>query len=122
MLILHIGYTWLAVGVGLLGLANLVPAIAEVATLHALTTGAFGTMMLAVMTRATLGHSGRQLTADGWTVAIYAAVTTGAIARMLSPLLPGEAWLQAAGLLWAGAFLLFALVYGPMLLGTAARR
>lgn len=118
VLILHLGYGWLAVGVLLLGVTQLVPAISNLAALHALTTGAFGTMMLAVMTRATLGHTGRQLAANGWTVAIYSAVNMGAIIRVLSPILPGEGWLQAAGLLWAGAFLLFVLAYGPMLLGT----
>ena len=116
-LILHIGYGWLAFAIGLLGLANLVPALGELAALHALTAGAFGTMMLAVMTRATLGHSARPLAADGLTVLIYGMVTVGAIGRVVSPLFPGQEWLAVAGLFWAGAFLLFALVYGPMLLG-----
>ncbi|MGI9433757.1 MAG: NnrS family protein [Geminicoccaceae bacterium] len=120
VLILHIGYGWLAIGLLLLGLTRLIPTISDLAALHALTTGAFGTMMLAVMTRATLGHIGRALSADGWTVTIYAAVTAGAIARVLSPLLPSETWLQAAGLLWAGGFLLFALIYGRMLIGIRA--
>ncbi|MGI9501086.1 MAG: NnrS family protein [Geminicoccaceae bacterium] len=115
--ILHLGYAWLAIGVSLLGLANLVPAFSNLAALHALTAGAFGTMMLAVMTRATLGHTGRALTADRKTVLIFAAVTVGAIARVLSPLFADQTWLLAAGLLWASAFLMFVLVYGPMLLG-----
>ena len=115
--ILHLGYAWLAIGVSLLGLANLVPAISNLAVLHALTTGAFATMMLAVMTRATLGHSGQALTANRKTVLIFVAVTTGAIVRVLSSLFPGQTWLLTAGLLWASAFLMFALVYGPMLLG-----
>lgn len=117
ILILHLGYAWLAIGISLLGLANLVPAFSDLAALHALTTGAFGTMMLAVMTRTTLGHTGQALTADRRTVLIYVAVTIGAIARVLSPLFPGQIWLLAAGLLWAGAFLMFVLIYGPMLLG-----
>ena len=117
VLILHIGYGWLCLGLLLLGMANLVPAFGNLAALHALTTGAFGTMMLAVMTRATLGHSGRPLTADRSTVLIYMAVTVGAVTRVVSPLLPDYGLLLAAGLLWAGAFLLFALIYGPMLLG-----
>ncbi len=118
VLILHVGYGWLCLGFMLLGMANLVAAFSNLAALHALTSGAFGTMMLAVMTRATLGHSGRPLTADRATVLIYAAVTMGAIARVVSPLFPGQTWLLAAGFLWAGAFLLFALIYGPLLLGT----
>lgn len=121
ILILHVGYAWLAVGVSLLGLANLFPAVSDLAALHALTTGAFGTMMLAVMTRATLGHSGRALTADRRTVMIYGLVTVGAIGRVVSPLFPGQAWLTAAGLLWAGAFLLFVVSYSRLLLGTTAQ-
>ncbi|MEZ5933041.1 MAG: NnrS family protein [Alphaproteobacteria bacterium] len=122
VLILHVGYGWLGLGLLLLGLANLASPFSDLAALHALTTGAFGTMMLAVMTRATLGHTGRALTADGWTLLIYAAVTLGALARTISPLIPDETWLEVAGLLWAGAFLLFALTYGPMLLRANPKR
>ncbi len=117
VLILHVGYAWLVIGISLIGLANLVLAFADLAALHALTTGAFGTMMLAVMTRATLGHSGRGLTADRWTILIYGMVTLGAIGRVVSPLSPGQTWLLVAGLIWAGAFLMFVLIYGPILLG-----
>ena len=122
VLILHIGYGWLAAGLLLLGLANLPSPFSGFAALHALTTGAFGTMMLAVMTRATLGHTGRPLAADGWTVTIYAAVTLGASTRVVSPLFADHTWLNAAGLLWAVAFLLFVLIYGPMLLRDNAKR
>jgi uncharacterized protein involved in response to NO len=81
-------------------------------------------MTLAVMTRATLGHTGRELTADGWTVAIYLLVTAGALARLAAFWAPSAytAALQLAGLLWGGAFLLYALRYGPMLLGPAMTR
>jgi len=116
VLILHVGYGWLALGLLLLGLANLAAPFSDLAAVHALATGAFGTMMLAVMTRATLGHTGRPLSADRRTVLIYAAVTLGAIARTISPLFPGQTWLTVAGLLWAVAFLLFALICGPMLM------
>jgi len=51
-------------------------------------------MMLAIMTRGTLSHTGRQLAADGGTVAMYAAVTIDAIARLLSPLLPVKSGCQ----------------------------
>jgi uncharacterized protein involved in response to NO len=76
-------------------------------------------MTLAVMTRATLGHTGRPLRADGWTIAIYALVTAGAALRVAAPWLPIDYMraIEIAGAAWAGAFLLFALVYGPKLLG-----
>jgi uncharacterized protein involved in response to NO len=121
LLILHVGYGWLAVGLALLGLAvlGLVPRSAG---LHAVTTGAFGTMTLAVMTRAALGHTGRTLTADGWTVAVYILVTWGALVRLAAALVPGGhlAVLDAAGLAWGGAFLLYAIRYAPILLGPRA--
>ena len=72
VLILHLGYGWLGAGLALLGLAILWPAVVGTpAAMHALTAGAIGTMTLAIMTRATLGHTGRALTADGTTVWIY---------------------------------------------------
>jgi uncharacterized protein involved in response to NO len=116
--ILHLGYAWLALGLGLLGLAAL-GVLPRAAALHALTAGAFGTMTLAVMTRAALGHTGRALSADRWTVAIFALVTLGALARVLAGLvpiayLPG---LYLAGFTWAGAFLLYSLRYAPVLFG-----
>jgi uncharacterized protein involved in response to NO len=117
LLVLHLGYAWLALGLALLGLAasGLLP---RSAALHALTAGAFGTMTLAVMTRAALGHTGRPLTADAWTTAIYAMVNLGALARLAAFWAPAAHLpsLQLAGLLWGGAFLLYALRYGPILL------
>ena len=74
------------------------------AGLHAVTSGAFGTMTLAVMTRAALGHTGRALTADGWTVAVYVLVNLGALARVAAAFALGGhlAVLDAAGLAWGG--------------------
>ncbi|MHA6288135.1 NnrS family protein [Maricaulis sp. CAU 1757] len=119
VLILHAGYAWLALSLVLMGLAALAPGLVPAtAALHALTAGAMGTMTLAVMTRASLGHTGRERTADVWTRLIYGLVITGAIGRVLSPLLAGD-WqyplVGVAAVLWSGAFGLFALRYGPML-------
>ena len=82
-----------------------------------MTAGAIGTMTLAVMTRATLGHTGRPLVADRGTQAIYGLVTLGALLRVAAPWLPTDyaATVGLAGAVWAGAFLLFALKYGPSL-------
>jgi uncharacterized protein involved in response to NO len=118
LLVLHLGYLWLALGTGLLGLCLLRPDLPVVAALHALGAGAAGTMMLAVMTRASRGHTGRTLAADNGTVAIYLAVTVAALARVAAALLPGATvpllWL--AGLAWIAAFCGFLALYGPMLL------
>src|SRR3546814_13426038 len=78
-------------------------------------------MTLAVMTRATRGHTGRPLQADRATVLIYILVHLGALLRVIAPLLPFDYMLvvAVAGGLWAAAFLLFLLVYGPMALRPA---
>ena len=123
LLILHLGHAWLAVSVALIGLGVL-GRVPEAGAVHALTTGTFGTMVLAVMTRATLGHTGRALTADRWTVAIYVLVTLGAAMRVLAGLVPPGAYVSAlhlAGGAWGGAFLLFLVRYGPILLAPRQR-
>jgi uncharacterized protein involved in response to NO len=118
--ILHLGYAWLGAGLLLLGLGVLLPdSIGRLATLHALSAGAIAIMTLAIMTRATLGHTGRDLTADRMTVTLFGLVQAGALLRVTAPVLPMDyaTILAAAAVLWGGAFILFVWRYGPMLLG-----
>lgn len=117
--ILHIGYLWLVIGAALLGLATLQWAVPISAAIHALTVGAIGTMILAVMTRATRGHSGHDLAADQATVIIYVLVNAAAITRIAAALDIGSVSLLltiSAGF-WILSFLLFCWRYGLMLLG-----
>ncbi|HEX6156348.1 MAG TPA: NnrS family protein [Burkholderiales bacterium] len=118
LFVLHAGYGWLVVGFGLLGLSGVVPLVPHSAALHALAVGAIGTMTLAVMTRATLGHSGQPLSAGGATVLVYLLVTVAALLRIAAPL-AGASFLAltwAAAAAWSGAFLLFAFSYRKLLL------
>lgn len=117
VLILHIGYLWLAVGLLLLGAVGLGLPWPSSAAIHALTAGAMATMILAVMTRAILGHTGRPLRAGGLTIAAYVLVTAGALLRVGSSLGAVDylAGLEIAAFCWAGAFTLFLLAYLPML-------
>jgi uncharacterized protein involved in response to NO len=112
---LHLGFLWIPLGLLLLGLGVLVPQIVpSTSGLHALTAGAIGGMTLAVMTRATLGHSGRELKADGWTATIYLAIALAAALRVAAPVV-AEVYLPLlclAGIAWTAAFGLFALIYG----------
>lgn len=117
LFVLHIGYGWLALGFLLLGASRFTAAVPQGAALHALTAGAIGTMTLAVMTRASLGHTGRAVIADRATLAIYLAVTAGAALRVVAPF-AGDLYpeiLVAGGTLWSAAFLLFAIRYAPIL-------
>ena len=86
--------------------------------LHALTAGAFSTMILAVMTRAALGHTGRELRAAPATVLAYLLLALAAALRAVAAVLPAAAYLPAlvlAGIAWAAAFALFLAVYLPIL-------
>lgn len=118
VLILHVAFLWVPVGLFLLGLSFFVESLPAIAGLHALTAGAMASMILAVMTRATLGHSGRALAADRVTVLIYLAATAAVLARVAAPLLPLEYMplLIISAALWLTAFGLFTIHYGRILL------
>jgi uncharacterized protein involved in response to NO len=123
LFVLHAGYAWLAFGLAWLGLNGLFAWAPAGAALHALTVGAIGTMTLAVMTRATLGHTGRPLRADAATSVIYLLVALAALLRVGAGVWPGAYGVvtSLAGLAWSGAFALFALRYGPMLVRVVKR-
>ncbi|HEY8592893.1 MAG TPA: NnrS family protein [Sphingomicrobium sp.] len=114
--ILHIGYAWVPVGLALLGLADLALAPRS-AAIHALSAGAMTTMILAVMSRASLGHTGRELKAVPLVTVAYGLVTLGAVLRVSASLqwLPYDVGLRLGGLAWGGALLLYAVVYAPIL-------
>lgn len=117
--VLHVAYAFVPLGF-LLAAHALWSGASPAATgaTHAWTVGAIGLMTLAVMTRATRGHSGRPLTAPAGTVAIYALMLAAALARIVAALVPETAFLalSLAGLGWIAAFVLFAVLHAPMLL------
>jgi len=117
LFILHVGYAWLAIGVGLLGLSVAGVAIPIASALHALTVGAVGTMLLAVMTRVSLGHTGRVLTADRSTVAIFLLINAAALLRVAASwgALASATLVVVSGLCWIAAFGLFEFVYSSVL-------
>jgi uncharacterized protein involved in response to NO len=116
--ILHVGYAWVPAGLMLLGASLSGAAIPTSAAIHALTAGAMGTMILAVMTRATLGHTGRTLQASAPTVFMYLLVTIGALLRVGAPLglIDYTLGMEFAAVAWGGAFILFLTLYGPILM------
>ncbi len=123
LVILHLGYLWLVVGAALLGASMLSAAIPQAAAIHAFTAGAMGTMILAVMTRVTLGHTGRPLEADRFTTLIYLMVNIAALMRIAAS--GGGArtpLLELSAALWVGSFAMFAVHYGPMLVAPRIRR
>jgi len=122
VLILHVGYAWVPIGLALLGASILGAAIPGSAAVHALTAGAMATMILAVMTRATLGHSGLEIKANPPTSFLYLLVTLGAIVRVAAPigLVDYTTGMHFSAVAWAGAFILFLITYGPILFAPRA--
>jgi uncharacterized protein involved in response to NO len=106
------------IGFVLSGLAAWTPEVPFSAGLHAWAVGAIGVMTLAVMTRASLGHTGQTLHAGRGTLTIYAAVLVAAGARVFAALAPQWSFvlLHVAAFAWMAAFLGFAVVYGRALL------
>jgi uncharacterized protein involved in response to NO len=121
--ILHVGYFFVALGF-LLNAAAAFGLVPPSAGIHAWMAGGAGIMTLAVMTRATLGHTGQALTASVPTQAIYVAIIVAAVARICAVIHTAQSeWLlHVAALAWVAAFLGFALAYGPLLLGRGALR
>lgn len=117
VLILHIGYLWVPVGLLLLGASILGTSVPRSAAIHALTAGAMATMILAVMTRVTLGHTGRELIVGPKTVLIYVLVTVGAVLRVAASAGFSDytIGMEIAAGAWAGAFASFLAIYGPIL-------
>lgn len=117
--VLHAAYAFVPLGFLLCGGALLfeLPGLAT-AGIHAFTTGAIGLMTLAVMTRASRGHSGRPLTAPLTTQMIYVLIVIAAAARIAAALRPELTMLllPVSGIAWILGFAAFATSYGPMLL------
>jgi uncharacterized protein involved in response to NO len=117
VLVLHLGYGWLALSFLILGGSKLGIGVHGEEALHALTTGAVGVMTLGIMTRASLGHTGRFKHAGPLTVLIYLLVNVGALLRVFGQSLTpsGDVMLVMAAGCWSGAYLLFVVGYGFML-------
>jgi uncharacterized protein involved in response to NO len=117
--VLHVAYLWLPIGFALKAAALGPGAHWAGFWQHALSVGAAGTMILAVMTRAALGHTGRPLQVHLSITIAYLLLTLSAVVRVLGPyVLPldyGTAILFA-GALWVGAFIPYLVVYAPILL------
>jgi uncharacterized protein involved in response to NO len=115
-------YSWIPFAFLLRALAaeNIVPTSAWV---HAITMGAISGLMLAMMMRSSLGHTGRKLVASRLDMAAFLLLQLAAIVRVAASIGVGDAygsWIVVSGVLWVSAFLLFVVRYLPMLSGPRA--
>lgn len=116
---LHIAAAFIPLGLGLFAMRYAGLGVTHSGALHALTAGAMGTMILSMMARISLGHTGRSLQVHplmGWA---FTVLTGGAIARIAAGwLLPGSMlmWLNIAVVAWVCAFAVYLLLYLAILL------
>jgi len=111
-----VAYSWLPVALVLRGLAEL-GIVLPGTWIHALTVGALTSLMIAMMMRSTLGHTGRELVASRTDLATFLLLQLAAVLRVLAGLTGNDGTLTLlAGSVWTVAFVLFLLRYLPMLM------
>ncbi len=122
LIMLHLSYAVLALGLVALGGSIFRVGLGPDGALHLLAPGAVGSMTLAVMMRASSGHTGHALAAGPWLAGAYGAVISAGLLRGLAGI--GELWpLALATLLWSLGFAIFVLRVGPWLIRpNAAKR
>ncbi|MFO0677058.1 MAG: NnrS family protein [Polyangiaceae bacterium] len=117
--ILHVGHTWIPIGLALRAMAAFTPSIPPSLGIHAVTAGALGALSLGMMARVALGHTGRSLVLPTRFWFAFVAVTIAAAGRLTAPFLAPSHQLSvlvASGVLWALAFVSYAVAFAPILL------
>jgi uncharacterized protein involved in response to NO len=115
---LHLGYAWVIAGLACLGIAYLDGPVPEVSALHAITVGGIGTTILAVMSIVGLLHTGRPAKIHPMVILSYLLLTAAALLRTAAPIIFYETYretLLISGGLWAAAFVIYAVIYWPIL-------
>lgn len=115
--ILHLSYAWIPLGFLLLGLAALGIGTSSTA-FHAMAVGSMAGLIVGMMTRTTLGHTGRKLATGRVELLMYALIQVAAVSRVVAGMAPPE-WrnglLAVSGACWGMSFALFLAVYAPYL-------
>lgn len=115
--ILHAGYAWLVLGLGLLSLSGF-SLLETKAVIHALTAGCIGSMILGMICRVTLGHTGRELKVGALTTFSFFVIQMAALVRVFGPLLVPEqtiVWIVGSAFVWTFCFAAYLFVYSKML-------
>lgn len=113
--VLHVGYLWIGIGFGLLSAHIFLDLAPQSAAIHAFTAGAFATMILGVMSRASRGHSGLPLNADFASTSMYSAVSLAALFRVAASLTGFPVLYSLSGVFWVLAFGIFVIAYWKIL-------
>ncbi|HXZ45291.1 MAG TPA: NnrS family protein [Pseudolabrys sp.] len=115
VLVLHVAYVFVPIGFLLIGASVFFNAVPATAGVHAWSAGAIGLMTLAVMTRASLGHTGRPLQAGRGTELVYLVVLVAAVSRIIAAFIGSIGLIELVAVTWVAGFLGFVMLYGPLL-------
>jgi uncharacterized protein involved in response to NO len=123
LLTMHLGFAWLLLAFALKAVAELTGAVPEAAWLHAFTIGSLGLMMLGLMTRVSLRHTGRPPVVPRAMLVAYGAMVLAALLRVIAGVgAQHTALIGVATLLWAAAFTLYFVHFAAILLSPSLPR
>ncbi len=123
VLVMHLGFAWLLLAFALKALAGLTGMVPEAAWLHAFTVGSLGLMMLGLMTRVSLRHTGRPLKVPDAMLVAYVLMFVAALLRLGAAIYgPGHGAIALSAGLWAASFALYFSVFWKVLLTPSAPR
>lgn len=120
---LHLAYLFIVLGFAALAISAMNVAFAASIAWHLVTVGGMGGLTLSMISRVSLGHTGRPIIARRWMLPAYGSVFAAAVIRTaMVSWFPGryELWLNLAGILWAFSFASFVVCYAVFLLGPRA--
>lgn len=114
--VLHFGYAWMVIGFALKAAAA-AGLVSPTLAIHAFTAGTIGGLTLGMMTRVSIGHTGREMILQPVMIWAFALVSAAAVVRVFLPVVPGLAdyAILISGMLWTFAFLIFLWVFAPIL-------
>ena len=123
VLVMHLGFGWLVLAFALKAIAELTGIIPEIAWVHAFTIGSLGLMMLGLMTRVSLRHTGRPLVVPRAMLIAYVLIFVAALIRLAATVLGlGSIVVGIAAGLWAAAFGLYFMEFREALVEPSAPR
>ena len=123
VLVMHLGFAWLVLAFALKAAAELTGVVPEAAWLHAFTVGSLGLMMLGLMTRVSLRHTGRPLVVPPAMLVAWVLMLVAALLRLAATVHGlGNAVVALAAALWAAAFMLYFIVFCKTLVMPSAPR
>jgi uncharacterized protein involved in response to NO len=120
---MHVAYAWMVVAFLLMGVGHLGVGAAASVAWHAFVVGSLGSMMLGLMTRVALRHTGRRLVPPPLVVGAYWLIQLAAVLRVAAPFFgSGDAWIVTSGSAWIAAFAIYLACFGRILLSPSLPR